>query len=199
MTGETPWQPLDVLSAAARSVAQWNAEPAYSQLVVRAGPGPEVRSMLNRIRPEGVLARPARSTDDARGLLAGLWLWHDALDESHAISQALPSATGSFWHAIMHRREGDFSNAKYWYARCRHHPALAQVPALARATLGPAATSTAPLHGLVAGEWDPDAFADVVEAVHRKPDDPLHGVAIQLQRVEWQALFAHCAKQASGG
>ena len=27
-------------------------------------------------------------------MLAGLWLWHDALEESHTISQGLPDSTG---------------------------------------------------------------------------------------------------------
>ncbi len=58
----------------------------------------------------------------ARCCIAGLWLLHDFLDESHAISQQIPTSTGSYWHAIMHRREGDFSNAKYWFRRVADHP-----------------------------------------------------------------------------
>jgi hypothetical protein len=39
---------------------------------------------------------------------------------------------------------------------------------------------------------------DIVEAVHRKPADPLHDAAARLQQVEWRALFAYCARQAAG-
>ena len=51
-----------------------------------------------------------RDEDMARACLAGLWLYHDFLDESHRISQEIETPTGSYWHGLMHRREGDFGN-----------------------------------------------------------------------------------------
>jgi hypothetical protein len=45
---------------------------------------------------------------------AGLWLAFDFLHESHEVSQELKTPEGSFWHAIMHRREPDAWNSKYW-------------------------------------------------------------------------------------
>ncbi len=58
------------------------------------------------------------------GVLAGLHLLAGDLEASHQISQSLETPEGSFWHAIMHRREGDFSNAKYWFRRVGRHQVL---------------------------------------------------------------------------
>ncbi len=77
------------------------AAAAYDKLVVRGGASAEARKRLGAVKPEQLLSVPVRSHDAANAMLAGLWLWHDALDESHTISQSLLTATGSFWHAIM--------------------------------------------------------------------------------------------------
>src|SRR4051794_25421628 len=133
MENSTQWRNPDVLSESALKVLTLGAGATYGRLTP-TGPGlAPAGDVLRTMRPEQLLAVPVRRPDDARAMLAGLWLYHDFLDESHRISQDLHSPTGSFWHAVMHRREGDFSNAKYWYARCRHHPALAQIAAAGRA------------------------------------------------------------------
>ena len=52
----------------------------------------------------------------------GLLLWNDALDDAHRMLQEIDTRTGDHWHAIMHRREPDYSNSKYWYSRVGNHP-----------------------------------------------------------------------------
>ena len=91
----------DILSPDARTVLKFSPGRAYGRLVPKDGGSEEARAVLNRLTPEGVLARPVVSRQDASALLAGLWLWHDFLDESHAISQNLPTPTGSLWHALL--------------------------------------------------------------------------------------------------
>src|SRR4051812_17852899 len=90
------------------------------------GPGSLNRSMhssLFGLTLAKVFA-PARIANQemAEACVAGLWLYHDFLDESHTISQSIHNATGSYWHGLMHRREPDFSNSKYWFQRVGEHP-----------------------------------------------------------------------------
>src|SRR5690349_1351212 len=76
------------------------------------GPGqPDLarRDALDSLTPQSLVApRPLQDEQMARACLAGLWLRFDFLDESHEISQSIADANGSYWHAIMHRLEGDF-------------------------------------------------------------------------------------------
>ena len=53
-----------------------------------------------------------------RGAL--LALWHDARgdwDMAHRVAQDVDDASGAWVHAYLHRKEGDESNAAYWYRR----------------------------------------------------------------------------------
>ena len=47
-------------------------------------------------------------------------LWRDAKgdwDGAHTIAQDVPDPVGALVHAYLHRKEGDQSNAAYWYRR----------------------------------------------------------------------------------
>jgi len=47
-------------------------------------------------------------------------LWWDAKgewDRAHDAAQEGADAASASVHAYLHRKEGDFSNARYWYAR----------------------------------------------------------------------------------
>jgi hypothetical protein len=174
------------------------APDGYRKLTV-AGPSPAAaRKLLGNVKPAQLLAAPVTSSSAGEALLAGLWLWHDCLDESHTISQSIASQTGSFWHAIMHRREGDFSNSKYWYARCRSHPVLRLVAARASEALKGDLIDARRAGGLLAEGFDTFAFVELVESVHDNPKDPSHAAAVRLQQLEWQELFGACAREAVG-
>lgn len=51
-----------------------------------------------------------------------LALWHDGKGDwegAHEVAQDISSADGSWIHAYLHRKEGDRSNANYWYHQAR--------------------------------------------------------------------------------
>lgn len=127
--------------------------------------------------------------DMALACHSGLWLLHNFLDESHKISQQIETPTGSFWHGVMHRREGDFSNAKYWFRRVGDHPVYANLAA--------AAHEIAPDNFPHPSNWDPCDFVDRCEwAVRGRSAD-----AETLGRVcrrEWELLFDFSYKMAAG-
>lgn len=52
-------------------------------------------------------------------------LWQDAQGDwagAHATVQDLESTAAAWVHAYLHRREGDQSNARYWYAKAGRPP-----------------------------------------------------------------------------
>jgi hypothetical protein len=84
------------------------------------------------LRPANVFDRTLSSVIDALdasdAVKAGLYLMNDDLERSHELAQAHEGdKTCDYWHAIVHRREGDFDNAKYWLRRVGRHPVLSRV------------------------------------------------------------------------
>jgi hypothetical protein len=119
-------------------------------------------------------------------VIAGLWLYVDALDRSHTVSQNINTPTGSYWHGIMHRREGDFSNSHYWFRKVGKHPAMREID-IAGGSAGA---------GTDVGRYDPHAFIDAVEQAHQQGDTgQQHPELLALQRHEWVRLFEWCCEK----
>ncbi len=108
--------------------------------------------------------------------MAGLWLYHDFLDESHSISQDIHTPTGSFWHAIMHRREPDAWNSKYWFHQLGSHASL-ELLRTECAVIGYKFTNAS-------------AFVDLCERV-RGTGTADEKLARMVQALEWRILFEY--------
>jgi hypothetical protein len=192
---------LNAMQSNPQSYAPAIVELLQSEVSNDLGPGnpqADARSALAKLTAEGACApHPVKDTDMARACLAALWLRHDFLDESHRISQDIENPTGSFWHGIMHRREGDFGNAKYWFRRVGRHPIFEPLALYSRelAASGKATPAANDLVGQT--DWDPFAFVDLCQRA-QTGDPSLEALAKGIQRREWELLFDHCYRQAIG-
>ena len=161
-------------------------------------PNSGAKSILAALTIEKAFA-PHHIADSAmaRACLAGIWLQHNFLEESHQISQAIATTTGSYWHGLMHRREPDFSNSKYWFHRVGEHPIF---PSLHRAAAELAAANTRAASTnflLEQSRWDPFAFIDLCETCVRR-QVPAETLCRRIQQAEWHLLFDYCYQQAVG-
>ena len=129
---------------------------------------PEVKAVLDSTPIEGLFEGARIVSDDfARAVQSGLYLWNDCLEVSHRISQGIETETGSYWHAVMHRREPDYANSKYWWRKVGEHAIFPQVRTAAVKTLSEAREpwGAEARKALEAdGRWLPFDFVDWCEA-----------------------------------
>src|SRR4051812_40497075 len=108
------------------------------------------------------------------GLLYAL----DAIHEAHAIFQDAKGDFGSYWHGMMHRREGDFDNARYWFRRSGRLPFYATL----HRTVGeewPIAARQS--------DWDPYLFTGECEQARFGAETEQE--LAKVQRLEFDAVF----------
>jgi hypothetical protein len=157
------------------------------------GPGPRVSrkplSSLNK-ELENFFSRNSFAPEAQPLIRAIVLLWHDYLDESHSIAQDISSSDGSLIHAIMHRREPDYSNSKYWFSKAGGHssyPKLAQevAPLLKSATNDFATTL------LIGEKWTPNAFVGLCQQFAEKASAVEYKLLQQIQQIETFVLLGH--------
>ncbi len=96
----------------------------------------DLAQQISSMTPEQLCGGSVKDLEGGKAVKSGLLLWNDDLDSSHTISQSLQGPTGSYWHGIMHRREPDYSNAKYWFHQFGEHPIFPELKEAAVAVAG---------------------------------------------------------------
>jgi hypothetical protein len=149
-------------------------------------PNEPVRQELEALDAEGrFLGRTVYDHSMSEACRAALWLYHDFLNQSHHISQQITAPTGSYWHGIMHRREPDYDNSRYWFRRVGVHP-----------TFGALAEAAARiLPELDKRRWDPFRFIDLC-AQHNGSGSVMEDRCRRVQLAEWRLLFDYCFRTA---
>ncbi|HQH73843.1 MAG TPA: hypothetical protein PK360_17340 [bacterium] len=140
-------------------------------------------------------ARRILDRDMAQACLAGVWLYHNFLNQSHKISQTIATSSGSYWHGFMHRRELDFSNAKYWFRKVGVHPVYGRLCREAKA-LAAAHPHFSPAFLTSQEEWDPYSFVDFCEEC-LQVETPAEPLCRMIQQREWELLFDYCYRKAA--
>ncbi|GHC00722.1 hypothetical protein [Cerasicoccus arenae] len=149
---------------------------------VNLGPGQpdeSLRARFGELTADHAFAgKIIHDADMGKACLCGVLLRLDFLEDSHVISQQVETPTGSFWHGIMHRREPDYGNAKYWFRHVGTHSVIDQLKA-------------------EFPSYNPFLFIDEVAAAYS-----VGGVeelrCQQIQRREWELLFDFSYRGAVG-
>jgi len=168
------------------------------------GPGRPNEKLLallgNQPLDEIFAGQTIRDRTMAQATLAGLYLLADDLDASHEISQSIRTPTGGYWHGIMHRREPDYGNAKYWFYRVGRHAVFPAVATAAAELLGEISGTSASNAQFLAnpGKWDADQFVDLCASA-AKAGGALEQLCRLIQRRECELLLNYCCAQALRG
>lgn len=175
--------------------------------LVPAGPQPDWRWLpkaLSSSSNQDWLPHVA-SEVDVTALKAGLLLMHDFVDESHRYSQSIEGKgehqLGDYWHAILHRREPDFFNAKYWFRQIGQQPGFTELARLADARLRSCSSPLSLEWNQRLGsalQWKPLVFVDLCESCQSAKDPELMLATQEIQRGEMLLLLNQTYRQATG-
>lgn len=154
-------------------------------------------SQIIKNTPPSVLVDNAANQPDAQAILAGLLLWNDDLHASHAISQSIEGkgrhVAGDYWHAIMHRREPDYGNAKYWFRRAGTHPIHTELAERAATYLKGTPWRKAANNGV----WDAARFVDACREAEQNGDSESVLALRRCQSDEMLLLLEHTCRDAT--
>jgi hypothetical protein len=125
---------------------------------------------------------------------SALYLYFDCFDEAHNLAQDHEGLIGNWLHAIVHRREPDPENSKYWYARVRIPAKVSQgIAGEALKILGaqpPKELEAFQKKMAKSSEWEPEVFVDLCDKFRKEDLElPVYRTLAHIQELEWRRLL----------
>lgn len=186
------------LGASIPNQIAWDQLPADRLPPLTPAPWPQSHSwrrtwLQNHLPP--LAQRETSDPSDQTALQAAVWQCLGELDLSHRLSQQHEGEGTDqmcdYWHAIMHRREPDYANSKYWFRQLGRHPVFPALAAMANRLLATSSSCEAAWRQrlLRSGNWDPFAMVDLTEAAAQVRS--LEPLARRLQALELITAWEH--------
>lgn len=141
--------------------------------------------LVHKVRDADAATLIGDMNTDPEMVRAGLFYALDALDPAHRIFQEEKSDLGSYWHGMMHRREGDFDNARYWFRRSGRLPFFARLHRAAGEEWSLGARQL---------DWDPYLFTGECEQARYGAEGA--DVLAKVQRAEFDVIFDYTWRRA---
>lgn len=157
---------------------------------------PSLLKEIHQLSNEALFGGTIVNSDMGQSARAGLILAAGGWDEAHRIVQALDIPEAQYWHGIVHRREPDSSNAKYWFRQLKHHVIMDQLSKFATQNFGSEVQAVQQL--TETGRWDPFKFIDLCMACHKGSQKGLLPVLLGIQLMEFTSLLNYCRHLALG-
>lgn len=161
-------------------------EPAHLTMQKRAGTMSidAVNAAVAKIL--GPTEMPRLAKEAAR---AAVLLWHDHFDAAHEIAQDIENSDGALLHGIIHRREPDYANARYWFRRVGPHPSFECVVGKIKVALLTGAMETEAKQIIPNDKWHPLPFMDFFEHAIKRDEGRYQPVFRQFQRAEIECFL----------
>lgn len=187
-------KPIPASTKAGQYLARIREEVPSLPLLWAGGRGSWPVDELALLSDEDLVGVRPSDPDMTAALRGGLLVRADLFEEAHAIFQDILTPTGSYWHGIVHRREPDFANARYWFRRAGEHPFFAdlyrEIESLFRRPGGEWRGEA--LERLVSrGRWDPMAFIALCEECVEGENTGLLRELESIQEIEIESLLRY--------
>jgi hypothetical protein len=164
--------------------------PEPPHMTMKPRPGTKSLEALNS-ELDAILANPGIDSRYAALSRAAVYLWHDHFEASHELAQNIENADGSLLHAILHRREPDFSNAKYWFRRVgTSHPSFECLVGKVKIALMGMNAELVARQLIPHDKWNPMGFVDFIEDTSRREDAASDHLLRQIQAAEFYCFLS---------